>query len=560
MTAALWVQPSRNACCMFFPPIQEWLSSTSSWRHARSDELKALDAAIEEANRVYEAGQTALVPFYINGKLDVSNSVYEIEAVYRAHAIANVRRAFNRWAASQTQRGNNWRKSVRNNAKAMEKLAERIKTLALEYAQKVQYTMPEELPADGRPFAYSQTQQTVHQSMPQDWMAMRLLVRARNESIPALFNGCVCILKADKSRLEELNDDLRKAKAARRVGQVAHKAYKIGGSPNLVPQVSISTGSGGEGAGLAGRIMAEVESMMSDVILQAFGERPEALSWQGGEEFFKNLFEEAFGSIKEEIAAIVPGVGLAVSGATVLVRTVQLVQNGMSAHRMVKLTQKLEEGDPKAALESLMSWQQRDLVACTSKLARASANLGSQVANALTGGTATAVQLGVGIANAIVALLEMIAELGFQYKESRALTKYLEAHNRALSKNLDDPKPTHSNEIFAKSSLAAAYYLLNVPVSHFALQLVEMGAPAWQEDVEYLTRSGKLSTMHAEAERLISASRYKLVRRGDNGGELRDRVGKTAMVKAQELVGMSPLRGTKSMDSYGSDKPLPVTT
>ena len=44
-----------------------------------------------------------------------------------------------------------------------------------------------------------------------------------------------------------------------------------------------------------------------------------------------------------------------------------------------------------------------------------------------------------------------------------------------------DGGPQLDRQILAQSPLAAAIYILNVPLSHVALSFVNMGAPAWRE-------------------------------------------------------------------------------
>ncbi len=134
----------------------------------------------------------------------------------------------------------------------------------------------------------------------------------------------------------------------------------------------------------------------------------------------------------------------------------------------------------------------------------------------------------------------MIAEMGMQYKESRALTQYL---NNTLTTKLGP-------DMFAAAPLAAAYYLLNTPTSHIALQLVNIGSTAWTAEVEQLKSAGALKTVISESERLISASRYVIQKK--TGERFREREGKETSVKAKEFFGAQPLRGTTPMDSAAS--------
>jgi hypothetical protein len=288
-------------------------------------------------------------------------------------------------------------------------------------------------------------------------------------------------------------------------------------------------------------VLTKVNAMIPDIVSNAFGATLEQLSWEAGETFFKETLTEALNAIKEEMLAIIPVAGVIVSGATFLVTTIKVMQSSLAASALLDLTNKLEESDSKVALARIRDWQLRDIVLSSSKVARAGVNTAAQLAAIFTAGAGTAPQVILGISNAIVALIEMVAEMGMQYKESRALTKYL--NSTAASKL--------GKDIFTASPLAAAYYLLNTPTSDIALQLVNIGDPGWMQEVEQLKQSGPLATVITESERLINASRYVLMAKGQM--RFREREGKEMLVKAKELVGMEPLRGKTVMEGSGSN-------
>jgi hypothetical protein len=129
--------------------------------------------------------------------------------------------------------------------------------------------------------------------------------------------------------------------------------------------------------------------------------------------------------------------------------------------------------------------------------------------------------LAVSIASAIIALAAAIGELGMQYKEKRALAAYL--NRDSLDRN-----------IFAQAPLAAAYYLLNTPTSHIALQVVSFGAPTWRQDVELLRKDGVLASTLTESANLISAARYRIKKK--SGGQYRERVDKSLLDKVKAKI------------------------
>jgi hypothetical protein len=495
---------------MLFIPIDEWLSKTARTLHSRSDALKALDAAIARANQVDAEGDATLVRYMGTvGELSESAKLALLmDKTLRELAIAGVRRAFTAWVKD----GHAWRTSVRNQSGAVTLLH-----------QQLSYW------------------QSVHPS-PDTSAALAVVIKARNESIPTLFAGCECIAKGEL--LDRLKTRKNKVTAAKNVVTVARNSYKLSGSS--LPSVHRPSLPSHHGSGASSGLMGTIETQVGHMVKEAFGATLGQLDWHAGEAFLRDMLNEALASIKEEVAALAPGVGLGAASATLVFHTVKLVMSGIAADEMLDLSRKLETGDSMTALQRVRDWQLRDIALRTSKVARASVSVGTHAAAIASCGVGIPAQLAIGIANAIIALAEMIADLGVQYKESRALTAYL--NGRSIDAVLGP-------DIFAASPLAGAYYLLNTPTSHIALQLVTIGAPAWQEDVELLKKSGVLKTVITESARLIDSCRYRIVR--SDGGRYREREGKTLAVKAKELVGKQPLRGKTKMESVSSsDAPV----
>lgn len=465
---------------MLFISIDAWLSQTSSWRHSRSDTLKALDEAIRQANAMEQESDDVLMGYWAGTDLhsDAAKNAIALEDAKRACAVGRVQKAFTEWVNSQVLKGQDWRKSVRNEHKAVENLSQQ-----LEYWRR-------KLPASAA-----------------ETHALEQLKKARDQSIPLLFKGCTCVLKASRSTLAKAQDGLTGARLVKHATKIAVN------SRNLV------------GQGGSSLVAQKLDALLPELVFQSFGVSLAQLRWGAEEEFFRSMLGDSLAAIKAEMLAIAPGVGLLVSSVNLLKHTIKLVQHSMAIDLMADLIRKLDISDPQVALQRIRDWQLREIAMRASKVARTSANMGGQLAAVLTVGAAVPAQTIIGICNAVVGLVQMIAELGMQYQESRNLTRYL---NQAASTPL-------GRDIFAASPLAAAYYLLNTPTSHIALQLVEIGSLTWREDVEHLVRNGMMATVIKESERLIDDSRYMLV--PPAGERYREQEGKTIKTKAKELLG-----------------------
>jgi hypothetical protein len=330
------------------------------------------------------------------------------------------------------------------------------------------------------------------------------IIAERNKSIPVLFKSSDVVIHSDTSSKKDDATTMYKA------ATVAINSRKLARGPSS---------SGGAGSG--GRFVQAISGQADKLVTEAFGGPITSLVWDPAESELKTTLDHAFAAIKDEIAALAPGVGLAAASATLVFNTVKLITQSIAADAMLDLSGRMEEGDSRAALLRVRDWQLRAIAARTAKVARAGVNVGMHSASIASCGAGIPAQLAVSIASAIIALAAAIGELGMQYKEKRALAAYLNRDN--LDRN-----------IFAQAPLAAAYYLLNTPTSHIALQVVAFGAPTWRQDVELLRKDGVLASTLTESANLISAARYRIKKK--SGGQYRERVDKSLLDKVKAKV------------------------
>jgi hypothetical protein len=167
---------------MLLISIDEWMKATHSRIYSRSDALKVLDKAIADAGTInQEVDQSQYIFMGRTGRLSESdkNSI-AIGEKKRALALTAVRKAFDKWAATQTSKGQNWRDSGRNSSGAVNSLFEQLKYFGSKYLSE------------------------------SDEAAIAVIVENRSQMIPLLFDGCTCVLKADRGRVEALKEKLKK--------------------------------------------------------------------------------------------------------------------------------------------------------------------------------------------------------------------------------------------------------------------------------------------------------------------------------------------------------------
>ena len=465
--------------------ILEWHRVTDG-KHKRTSSLQELDAAIERAN-LWSEPELLSTP---NASAELLEK-QKINIKIRVEVLRDVDRALNDWMSAQWKKRPDvgWHGSVRNASGAVEQLVSELWRLQSKYDP-------------GGP-----TNVEAYET-------------ARNNSIPALFEGCKCISRASAG---DLVKDGKSTSAV--VGSASsfvenlRKAAKLTIPPErpstpIVPRAEQS------------RVLAEqsqVQHKVADFIKEAFGNLDYA-RWDIGEKFLQEVLNEAKRALIQEMASAVPFAGLAPTVAVLGIAIDDMRVAKLGARAVDRLNQRTVISDSKSALQTICQWQKEDRELQKTRVARASLNLGSQILGIASGGTAAVVQVPLGIRNAIDALADVIIEIGRQYQASRALTRYL---------NGQDGAHPLGREIFSASPLAAAYYILNTPTSFIALQFINLGAPGWRSEVEALIKGGNLAVARQEAARLIEESRYRII--PPEGGKYAETVKESMALKAKKF-------------------------
>jgi hypothetical protein len=510
----------------FIMSIDDWKAGTYSRVYSRSTELKAIDAAIQACNNTDDADvDTVMTAFaQLGQRSEQAQIVLQLQEAQQKLALKGLIKAFNTWATKETRSGHAWRSSSRNSNGTVGTLHSQM----VYWDKKFKGTTARQLEAMERP-----ERDAVTTAEAAEREALAALIEARNNSIPLMFRppstaGCKVLAIGDIDK-NNLNNLKMKATVAKSGAQSARGIAQLSGV--TLPSVStpsVSSPSTGHSA---------LSSAVGGLVKDQFGVAMDAIQWDVAETFLRDALLSAVDSIKSEIMSVVPVLGLITSGGKVVFDTIKLVLEGITADELVKLTNRLERSDPRKALEAVQTWQKLEIAKRTSSLARNSATFGSQLAGALTGGLAVPAQVAVSTATALLALAEVIGDIALQYKQSRALTAYL--NNTTTPPNAD---------IFAISPLAAAYYLLNTPDSHIALQLVAIGEPGWQADVEMMKKDGEILLAQAQAARIIEGSRYRIK---PPVGRYRERCDKSLSDKAKAKLGIGQ-ETHRTMESISS--------
>lgn len=475
-----------------FMSHEQWLEQTAVWGRRRSDAMRELDEAIRNATQVDlstvahggETLQLTVNPLFL---MLQRTSEDDLRNAWRREAVARVRGAFGRWAQTQSRKGQRWQDSSRNGRGAITQLHDRLVALAPRMSDS-------------------------------ELEGIAAMEAARDEAIPQLFRGCKVVSRSHADVSTSINW-MRDLNLARRTAQ---NAYSAGSKMHSLASPSSSAwGAGASVADAFGSATAAVLGPLYDqakrIVAEAFDVPDIGLViWDEGEDLLREALQAAVEGIKEELMAIVPVVGLVAASATLAQQGFKLLQSIKSERELLDVQRKLVASDSKAALAEIHAWQLHDIALRSAKTARAATNVGTQAAAIASHGVGAGAQTAIGMTLALVALMEIVADLALQYRQKRALTGLL---------NQQGGEPL-GRDVFTQSPLAAAYFLLNTPASFIALQLVSFGSPAWREEVALLCREGKLKDgglrkVLTESERVIQASRYRLLR--TDGGRFRER-------------------------------------
>lgn len=464
----------------------EWMAATYSRVYGRSTELKKIDEAIKQAEDCAASFETVsrwYSDLSSERRGDSAWVALELDQKLRSLSIVRVREAFNNWARAK---GNtDWRTSNRNGDGAMTRLSEQLTYLSAK------------LPVS-------------------ESGALAFVQAERNRSIPLLFKDCKVVSYSD--RLTSLADRKTAASQAANLRTVYERGNAAGmGAPTT-----------SQAEALVRHIGTSVDSWVHEAFFGTEG-------GGGGHSLIddfniREVLTQAVHEIKADILAITPVAGLSIASATLLKSSVTLVMQSVAADDLVDLERKLDKsGDSRAAVNSVKRWQFEAIAKTTSSVVRSGVNVGTHAAAVASLGVGIPAQLAISIANAIMALALVIGDMGMQYRRKKALERYLN-------------QPTLDSEIFAQSPLAAAYYLLNTPTSHIALQLVRFGAPGWMEDVERLKKDADLQLVISQSATLIDQSRYRI--RKSDMAKYRETSGPGIVSKIKDKLRGTPVLAT----------------
>ena len=204
-------------------------------------------------------------------------------------------------------------------------------------------------------------------------------------------------------------------------------------------------------------------------------------------------------NLTHELVKLIPAIGAGVSAGTAVWNYMKALDAESARYRVIDVSRQLPSGDAREALSAIRLWQSVDIAARRTAAAQGASAAAAQLAAIAAPVIGAPIQVLTQTANAVVTLLSVLADVGMQYRESKALERYLRAADKI------------DHNIFAISPLVGAYYVLNVPLSAFSLHLIPFESPTFFADTEYLRESGEMKTIIMEAERLLDGSKFELV-------------------------------------------------
>jgi hypothetical protein len=239
-------------------------------------------------------------------------------------------------------------------------------------------------------------------------------------------------------------------------------------------------------------------------------------------------------NLAHELVKLLPGVGMTMSTISAVSRVYDIYNTNQNRSHVVDVTQSMPDCDARIALNTIKTWQDQYIRAQTSAAVMDATSAGVQLATLLVpaGHPVSALY---GTAKAVIQLMDVLVDLGGQYRESQALEKYLRDVDKI---DLD---------IFAISPLVGAYYIFNVPFSVFSLNVVPFESPAFFAETEFLRESGAMKAVMADAERLLEASRFEIVHA--SGLQFRSREG----MSTEAAIKRKAEEARRGLSSMGRD-------
>lgn len=234
--------------------------------------------------------------------------------------------------------------------------------------------------------------------------------------------------------------------------------------------------------------------------------------------FWAKELAKCLPTFTRELVKLLPAIGVGVATAQAAMSLLSAHTTEAARFRLLHVGRTLPVEDVREALGAIRHWQTQDIAAQRVAAAQQAATAVAGLTAILAPGAGATVQAVTQAANAIVTASAVLADLGMQYRESKALEQYLQNTDK-IDRN-----------IFAISPLVGAYYLLNVPISTLSIHLVPFDSPTFHADTLYLRESGDLKLVMSESQRLLGNSKFRLF--GTQGLEFRTREDKLLRQKA----------------------------
>jgi len=439
-----------------------WLSQTQERLSVRGSTLKALDKAVADLDKAFEDAQESLTWYDMDGKLRAEYAAaIALEDALKREAVARLNSAFATWVHGRVS---DWRTSPRNSQGAFTRLLQYLNNYRLAN------------------LGGSEEERMREQK------AREALVENRNNCIAAVFTDCVVRLKnTDLAERAKTLDTREKRKQVPNALDRAHLAHDVevldrkSGINEVIRTVYHDCFGGHAGSGAA------------DADARAVLQYAETLVGTHLKNALRRLYHE------------IPVVGVVTRSASCIYKVTRLVDSTVARHDLVNLNERLPENDPQKAINAVISWQNGYIAKQSVDLARAGLGLANSIMTVCTMGGHAAVSVATSIVNAIVEIIELLVDLGIQYRSAGKLNDYMTTQ-------------AMGPDIFLQCPLAGAYFVLNTPISHVALCFIEIGQPAWQEDVYVLTQHDSLKTLIQTSHQLIENSHYRIYKR--NGPQL----------------------------------------
>ncbi len=270
-----------------------------------------------------------------------------------------------------------------------------------------------------------------------------------------------------------------------------------GDSSNIIQSVSQASSVGSIGSQIG-----KAHKAIEDIVMPHFGTSLNEVAAKDpavARELLKH-FPNMAANI-HHIMSFVPGINVAASTVSALSKLYDVHKTDMQRSQLIRVARAVPEGDARTALNVIRDWQTQYILEQKMAAFADATVAGMQLLSALVPGAQPASSL-VGAARALAQAMNVVAELGAQYRESRRLEDYLRSCE------------TLGSEIFSVCPLIAAYYVLNVPFSLFSLHLVPFESPTFFAETELLRDSGEMKAVMVGAEKVLDSSKFILTKEG----------------------------------------------